>query len=140
MRRSCSRRPSRPRIRAGNTMRSIPLIVSWPASFERRWNEARQVVYRIEGEIAAIEARKPVPLGEVERQQLMQLGADLALAWSHPATTSATRKRIVRAALTEANGTAERATALPYGGRSRKGADSLLRLALGHQLTVDPRG
>jgi hypothetical protein len=121
-------------------MRSIPLIVSWPASFERRWNEARQVVYRIEGEIAAIEARKPVPLGEVERQQLMQLGADLALAWSHPATTSATRKRIVRAALTEANGTAERATALPYGGRSRKGADSLLRLALGHQLTVDPRG
>jgi DNA invertase Pin-like site-specific DNA recombinase len=68
---------------------------------ERRWNEALQVVHRIEGEIAAIEARKPVPLGEVERQQLMQLGADLALAWSHPAATSATRKRIVRAALSE---------------------------------------
>jgi hypothetical protein len=41
------------------------------------------------------------------------------------------------ARLTDANGTAERATALPCGGRSRKGADSLLRLALGHQLTVD---
>ena len=68
---------------------------------ERRWNEALQVVHRIESEIAAIEARKPVPLGEVERQQLMQLGSDLALAWSHPAATSATRKRIVRAALSE---------------------------------------
>ena len=68
---------------------------------ERRWNEALQVVHRIESEIAAIEARKPAPLGEVERQQLMQLGADLALAWSHPAATSATRKRIVRAALNE---------------------------------------
>jgi DNA invertase Pin-like site-specific DNA recombinase len=68
---------------------------------ERRWNEALQVVHRIESDIAAIEARKPVPLGEVERQQLMQLGADLALAWSHPAATSATRKRIVRAALSE---------------------------------------
>ena len=68
---------------------------------ERRWNEALQVVHRLESEIAAIEARKPVPLGEVERQQLMQLGTDLALAWSHPAATSATRKRIVRAALSE---------------------------------------
>jgi DNA invertase Pin-like site-specific DNA recombinase len=68
---------------------------------ERRWNEALQVVHRIESEIAAIEARKPVPLGKVERQQLMQLGSDLALAWSHPAATSATRKRIVRAALSE---------------------------------------
>jgi hypothetical protein len=68
---------------------------------ERRWNEALQVVHRIESDIAAIEARKPVPFGEVERQQLMRLGSDLALAWSHPAATSATRKRIVRAALSE---------------------------------------
>src|SRR5271157_1100355 len=71
------------------------------SELERRWNEALQVVHRIENEIAAIEAKKPIPLGEVERQQLMQLGADLALAWSHPAATSATRKRIVRAALSE---------------------------------------
>ncbi|WOH52260.1 MULTISPECIES: recombinase family protein [unclassified Bradyrhizobium] len=71
------------------------------SELERRWNEALQVVHRIESDIAAIEARKPLPLGEVERQQLMQLGTDLALAWSHPAATSATRKRIVRAALSE---------------------------------------
>jgi hypothetical protein len=44
-------------------------------------------------------AAKP-PLGE-ERQQLMQLGADLELAWSHPAVTAATRKRILRTALNE---------------------------------------
>jgi hypothetical protein len=68
---------------------------------ERRWNEALQAVHRMEGEIAAIVARKPPPLGERERQQLMQLGADLELAWSHPAATAATRKRILRTALSE---------------------------------------
>jgi hypothetical protein len=68
---------------------------------ERRWNEALQVVHRIEGEIAGLEARKPAPLGERERQHLMQLGVDLEQAWSHPAATSATRKRILRAALHE---------------------------------------
>ena len=68
---------------------------------ERRWNEALQAVHRIEGEIAAIVAGKPLPLGERERQQLMQLGADLELAWSHPAATAATRKRILRTALNE---------------------------------------
>ena len=68
---------------------------------ERRWNEALQAVARIEGEIAAVMARRPPPLGEVERQQLIALGTDLARAWSHPAATATTRKRIVRAALTE---------------------------------------
>jgi len=68
---------------------------------ERRWNEALQAMHRIEGEIAAIVAAKPPPLGERERQQLMQLGADLELAWSHPAATAATRKRILRTALNE---------------------------------------
>jgi DNA invertase Pin-like site-specific DNA recombinase len=68
---------------------------------ERRWNDALQTVRRIEGEIASIVAAKPPPLTEQERQQLMQLGADLDLAWSHPAATAATRKRILRTALNE---------------------------------------
>jgi hypothetical protein len=46
-------------------------------------------------------ARRPPPLGGSERQQLMALGADLERAWSHPAATAGTRKRILRAALTE---------------------------------------
>jgi DNA invertase Pin-like site-specific DNA recombinase len=68
---------------------------------ERRWNEALQIVCRLEGEIAALAARKPAPLGEAERRHLMQLGADLELAWSHPAARAETRKRILRAALHE---------------------------------------
>ena len=52
-------------------------------------------------EIAAMVASKPPPLGDRERQQLMQLGDDLELAWSHPSATAATRKRILRAALNE---------------------------------------
>jgi hypothetical protein len=46
-------------------------------------------------------AAKPAPLGEPECQQLRELGADLQRAWSHPAATAATRKRILRAALEE---------------------------------------
>jgi hypothetical protein len=46
-------------------------------------------------------ARRPPPLGEPERQQLMALGADLERAWSHPAATAATRKRILRTAISE---------------------------------------
>ena len=68
---------------------------------ERRWNEALQTGARIEGEIAAMIARRAPPLGELERQQLMALGADLERAWLHPAATAATRKRILRTALSE---------------------------------------
>jgi DNA invertase Pin-like site-specific DNA recombinase len=68
---------------------------------ERRWNEALQAVARIEAEIAAMVARRPPPLGETERDQLMGLGADLARAWSHPAASAATRKRILRTAISE---------------------------------------
>ena len=68
---------------------------------ERRWNETLQAVAKIEGDIAAMIARRPPPLGEPERQQLIALGADLERAWSHPAATAATRKRILRTAISE---------------------------------------
>src|SRR5215813_12556459 len=71
------------------------------SELERRWNEALQVVHRLEGEIAELEAKRPAPLGEKERRHLMQLGADLELAWSHPAATAETRTRILRTALRE---------------------------------------
>jgi DNA invertase Pin-like site-specific DNA recombinase len=59
---------------------------------ERRWNEALQAVHRVESEIAALDVKRPLPLSEKERQHLMQLGADLERAWSHPAASAATRK------------------------------------------------
>src|SRR5215831_2516345 len=96
-----NKRAMRPRMPGGNTMRSIPPIAWWPASWSAAGTEALQAVHRIEGEIAAIVAAKPPSLGERERQQLMQLGADLDLAWSHPGATAATRKRILRTALNE---------------------------------------
>ena len=68
---------------------------------ERRWNEALQAVHRIEREITTIDTKRLPPLGEKERQHLMQLGADLQRAWSHPAATASIRKRILRAALKE---------------------------------------
>ncbi len=68
---------------------------------ERRWNDTLLAVQRLEGEIAAMAASKPPTLGDPERQQLMRLGGDLELAWSHPSATAATRKRILRAALNE---------------------------------------
>ena len=55
---------------------------------ERRWNEALQVVHRIEGEIAALEARKPAPLGEKERRHLLQLGHYTRLLCASKAASS----------------------------------------------------
>jgi hypothetical protein len=60
-----------------------------------------QIVHRLECEIAELEAKKPAPLGEKERQHLMRLGADLELTWSQPAAAAETRKRILRTALHE---------------------------------------
>jgi len=71
------------------------------SELERRWNEALQSVDRIEREIADLIACKPPPLDEQERQQMLELGADLERAWTHPAATAATRKRMLRAALKE---------------------------------------
>src|SRR5689334_21875178 len=68
---------------------------------ERRWNETLQAVAKIEGYIAAMIARRPPPLGQPVRQQLIALGADLERAWSHPAATAATRKRILRTVISE---------------------------------------
>jgi hypothetical protein len=71
------------------------------SELERRWNEALQGVQRIESEIAALNVKRPRPLSGKERQHLMQLGTDLERAWSHPAASAPTRKRVLRAALHE---------------------------------------
>ncbi len=68
---------------------------------ERRWNETLLAVRHLEDQLAAIASQKQPALSDAERERLMQLVADLELAWSHPAATTATRKRIVRAVLHE---------------------------------------
>ena len=66
------------------------------SELERRWNDKR-----LEDELEAFDTQRQPVLGEQEREHLMRLGADLEIAWSHPAATVATRKRIVRAVLHE---------------------------------------
>ncbi len=68
---------------------------------ERRWNEALEAVNKVERDIAAVEAQRPAPLGEAERHKLLALGGDLGRAWSHPAATPMTRKKLLRACLKE---------------------------------------
>ena len=75
---------------------------------ERRWNETLMAVRQLEKQVEALQVQKQPALSDEERERLMQLaerarerGADLELAWSHPAATTATRKRIVRAVLHE---------------------------------------
>jgi hypothetical protein len=52
----------------GSTMLTNRLVAG---ELERRWNETLQAVAKIEGDIAAMIARRPPPLGEPERQQLL---------------------------------------------------------------------
>lgn len=68
---------------------------------ERRWNAALETVQRIEREMAASAAERAPPLNDQQKQRLMELGTDLERAWSHPAATAVTRKRILRACLQE---------------------------------------
>ena len=68
---------------------------------ERRWNEKLGEVRGLEDQIAAVAAHQQPSLSHDERAALMRLGADLEQAWRHPAATTATRKRIVRAVLNE---------------------------------------
>jgi len=71
------------------------------SELERRWNEKLIEVGRLEDELEAFDKQPQPVLDERERERLMRLGADLEIAWSHPAATTATRKRIVRAVLHE---------------------------------------
>ncbi len=50
---------------------------------ERCWNETLMAVRHLEDELAAIQNQKQPALSDAEQERLMQLGADLELAWSH---------------------------------------------------------
>lgn len=71
------------------------------AELERRWNERLGVVRELEERLDAQGAHQAPPLSAVERERLMALGADVERAWTHPAATPETRKRILRMVLSE---------------------------------------
>jgi excisionase family DNA binding protein len=71
------------------------------SELERRWNERLLAVRQIEDELEALRLQHQPALSGEERSRLMQLGADLELAWSHPAATTETRKKILRTVVHE---------------------------------------
>jgi hypothetical protein len=68
---------------------------------ERRWNAALLAVCTLEDELEGMVRRQDSTLDGEERRRLLALGADLAVAWHHPAATAVTRKRIIRVVLHE---------------------------------------
>jgi len=71
------------------------------SELERRWNDKLIDVLRLEDELKELDQRRSPVLDQQEREHLMRLGADMEIAWSHPAATMATRKRIARTVLRE---------------------------------------
>jgi DNA invertase Pin-like site-specific DNA recombinase len=71
------------------------------AELERRWNERLLAVRELETKLEQMQTRRRPSLSEVERTQLLTLGTDLERAWSHPAATAETRKRILRTVIVE---------------------------------------
>ena len=71
------------------------------AELERRWNDRLAEVRRQEERLAALAADRPDALSQEEKERLMVLGEDLAMAWTHPGATAETRKGILRVVLEE---------------------------------------
>lgn len=70
------------------------------AELERRWNDRLTALHQIEERLQA--ATKAVRvLTDEERSVLLALGADVEHAWHHPAASPESRKRILRAVITE---------------------------------------
>jgi excisionase family DNA binding protein len=68
---------------------------------ERRWNECLAAVVRLEAQIESLRNEQPRALRDDERATLLALADDLPQLWNHPAASSETRKRILRAVLKE---------------------------------------
>ncbi len=71
------------------------------AELERRWNERLVVVEQLEEKLAALKRASMQQLSELERAQLLALGADLQKVWHHQGASAATRKRILRTVIKE---------------------------------------
>ena len=88
-------------MRADNMTRLTPTTGSSPSELERRWNERLAAAARLEEQIRSLQNEQPRVLCDDERAALLALADDLPRLWSHPAASSETRKRILRAVLKE---------------------------------------
>lgn len=68
---------------------------------ERRWNERLAEVTRLEEEFRVARDKQPPTITDAEREEILALGTDLPRLWNHPASSSATRKRILRTVIEE---------------------------------------
>lgn len=68
---------------------------------ERRWNERLSAVQRLEQQAAALATDTTEVLSAAEHDRLIELGQDLATAWTHPAASEEIKKRILRAVIRE---------------------------------------
>ena len=71
------------------------------SELERRWNERLTAVQTLEAEMETLSAQRDNVLTATDRQRLMALGKDLPRAWDSLATTSDTRKKIIRTLISE---------------------------------------
>jgi excisionase family DNA binding protein len=71
------------------------------SELERRWNERLAAVETLETQMEALSAQRDNPLTATDRERLMALGNDLPKAWDSLATTSDTRKKIIRTLISE---------------------------------------
>ena len=68
---------------------------------ERRWNERLTVVTQLEAELERLDTQREPDMTSQQRQDLLDLGADLQRAWEHPNAGNESRKRILRAVIKE---------------------------------------
>jgi DNA invertase Pin-like site-specific DNA recombinase len=71
------------------------------ADLERRWNERLLAMHSLEEEIARLSTDQKQSLSDTDRERLLTLGEDLALAWNNPNVTNETRKKIIRLLISE---------------------------------------
>jgi DNA invertase Pin-like site-specific DNA recombinase len=65
-------------------------------TLERRWNEKLQQVEALERAYAEARQSQRLEVSPQERQQILQLAADLPTVWQAPTTTQADRKELLR--------------------------------------------
>jgi hypothetical protein len=71
------------------------------SELERRWNERLVAVRALDEELVRLETDQKPALTSPDRDRLLLLGEDLALAWNNPDVANETRKKIVRLLIKE---------------------------------------